>query len=79
MSTRVFNWYRRQLAKSTNRKVRQHLGDIDGLVTPVDRLYSPNIAARAALNRVAEAVRWRRDDFDPFGPLPPELPIPSFL
>jgi 2-polyprenyl-6-methoxyphenol hydroxylase-like FAD-dependent oxidoreductase len=78
MSTRVFNWYRRQLAKSTNRKVRQHLGDIDGLVKPVDRLYAPTIAARAALNRVAEAVRWRRDDFDPFGPLPPDLPTPSF-
>jgi len=77
-STRAFNWYRRQLARSTNRKVRQHLGDIDGLVTPVDRLYVPTVAVRAALNRVAEAVRWRRDEFDPFGPLPPELPVPSF-
>jgi 2-polyprenyl-6-methoxyphenol hydroxylase-like FAD-dependent oxidoreductase len=77
-SIRVFNWYRRQLARSTNRKVRQHLGDIDGLVTPVDRLYAPTIAARAALNRTADTILRRRVDFDPFGPFPPALPTPTF-
>jgi 2-polyprenyl-6-methoxyphenol hydroxylase-like FAD-dependent oxidoreductase len=77
-SIRTFNWYRRQLARSTNRKVRQHLGDIDGLVTPVGRLYAPTIAARAALNRTTNTLLRRRDDFDAFGPLPPALPTPSF-
>jgi len=77
-STRAFNWYRRQLARSTNRKVRQHLGDIDGLVTPVDRIYAPTIAARAVGSGIVHSVLRRRDDFDPFGPLPPPLPTPSF-
>jgi hypothetical protein len=74
VQVRAFNWYRAQLARSTSRRVRQHIGQIDSLLEPVGHMYAPLPALFAGANLVRNLVPFGREDWDPFGPIPPGLP-----
>ena len=71
-SVKAFNWYRRQLVLARNRRVQQHLAEVDTLLKPVSAVFNPVIALVAAAARATPNLR--ADDFEPFGPYPPALP-----
>lgn len=75
-AVRAFNWYRRQLAQSPARPVQQRLGEIDMLLRPVASMFSPWIAVRAAVSRVAPGREARLAEQERFAGVPPSPAVP---
>jgi 2-polyprenyl-6-methoxyphenol hydroxylase-like FAD-dependent oxidoreductase len=73
LAIRAFNWYREQLALSSDRRVQLRLGEVDQLLKPVASLFSPWVVIRALVSRLL--LRWRArprssERFAPFPPMP---------
>ena len=67
------NWYREQLALSTDRRVQQRLGEVDLLLKPVASIFDPLIVLRA-LGSSLRPARLANDVVEArFGPMPPGL------
>jgi 2-polyprenyl-6-methoxyphenol hydroxylase-like FAD-dependent oxidoreductase len=72
-AVRAFNWYREQLALSSDRYVLQQLGEVDLLLKPVASIFTPLVAARGLISRVLPRWWTRPRKAERFAPLPPGL------
>lgn len=76
-AVKAFNWYRDQLSRCSDRHVLQRLGEVDLLLRPVESLFNPWIAMRAAFARVFLSWQARPRAQHRFAALPPEPEEPG--
>jgi len=73
LGVKVFNWYRDQLARCSDRYVLQRLSEVDLLLAPVESILTPWVAARGLFSRTFPGWDARRRKAERFAPLPPEI------